>query len=293
MILCVDPDEGVREATRDALQAEGFETVGAGTVAAAADHLGGSDDVDCLVTEQPLPDGTGLELIDRTRDVAPDTACILYTDRPIDDIETDSFGGTIAEYLRKDAGDAERELVAVVEHSLSFLSQTAYPLPTDEDARVAALERYATDPDALSDSLDRLTELATVLFDVDSAAVGLIDAHDERFLACYGASFDELNREDTICTYTILDDDVTVIEDVTTDPRFSENEVLAADDIRFYAGASLVTPSGHAIGTFCLHDAEPRPFPSRDRELLRSLADEAMDQLELRRRLRGGDGDDD
>jgi GAF domain-containing protein len=292
MILCVDPETPARERTAAALADAGFGVVEAESLAGAHEALG-EHVVECVVTEHALPDGTGLELVETARERYPDAACVLFTATPLDDVDTDAFGDVVAEYVRKD--DDHDELVSVVEHALAFRSQTAYPLPEDEGARVAALEQYAADPAELGSSLDRLTELATALFGVDAAAVGVIDAHTEDFLSCHGVSFDPMDREDTVCTYAILDDDVTVVEDVQDDPRFADNEGLAAANIRFYASAPLVTPEGRAIGTFCIYDDQPRGFDERDRELLSLLGDEAMEQLTLRRRIRdadGGDGDD-
>lgn len=91
----------------------------------------------------------------------------------------------------------------------------------------------------------------------------------------------------------MLENDVTVIEDVREDTRFEANEGLRAAGIVFYASASLVTPDGRTIGTFCVYDGEPRSFDDRDRELLGLLADEAMEQLELRRERAGDGGDGD
>ena len=292
MILCTDPDTDELSAARDALEAGGFRTHGVDSAGAAREALEEVGPVDCLVTEYDLPDGSGLELVRETRAASPDTACVLYTDAGIGEMDTEAFGEVIAEYVRKDDPGSADRLVEIVEHSLAFRSQTAYPLPDDEDARLATLSRYATDPAALSASLDRLTELAAAQFDVDSAAVGLVDSHEERFLSCHGADVDSLDREDTICTYAILEEGVTVVEDATADPRFSDNETLAAAEIRFYAGAPLTAPDGRAIGTFCLQDGESREFDGRDRELLSLFAGQTMEQLELRRRLRETGGDD-
>ena len=208
MILCADPDADELSAAREALEAGGFRTHGVGSVGTARAAFEEAGPVDCLVTEYDLPDGSGLELIRKTRATSPDTACVLYTDAGIGEMDTEAFGEVIAEYVRKDDPGSADRLVEIVEHSLAFRSQTAYPLPDDEDARLATLSRYATDPAALSASLDRLTELAAAQFGVDSAAVGLIDSHEERFLSCYGADFDSLEREDTICTYAILEEGV-------------------------------------------------------------------------------------
>lgn len=286
MLLCVD-DDAARERTAGTLRDAGFDVVEAGSIAGARDRL--DDVVDCLVTEQTLPDGTGLELIHETRESTPDTNCILYTDVPVAEIDTAAFGDVVAEYLRKDTPDAESELVDLVEQAIALRSQTAYPLPENEAARLAALERYAADPESLGASFDHLSEIAAELFDLDAAAIGLIDAHEQRFLSCHGIALGPVEREDTVCTYAILDSGVTVIEDVAEDPRFAENDGLAASNIRFYASAPVETNEGEAIGTFCVYDDAPRSFPERERELLTMLADEAMEQLTLRRRLREGD----
>jgi GAF domain-containing protein len=285
VILCVDPDEGDRAATREALAEAGFDTLGCASLTAARDALGDVA-VDCVVTEYDLGDGTGLDLVAEVRSVTPDTACVLFTTVPLDDVDTAAVGGAVAEYLRKDGPGAHGELAALVDHSLSFLSQTAYPLPADEGARIAALERYTTEPALLDDALDRLTVLAAELFGVDAAFVGLVDAHHEQYLSCHGFEVDTAPREDTICTYAILDDGVTVVENVPADPRFASNELVAEAGIGFYAGAPLLTDDGQAIGTFCVMDDEPRSFSAAETDSLRLLADEAMDQLELRRRLR-------
>lgn len=290
-ILCVDPDPDALAAARDALDRAGFETRGCGSVADARAALGDGDEdgIDCLITEQDLPDGTGLGLIEHARKTVPDAACILFTGVPLSEIDTAAFGGVVAEYLAKDDLEPYAELVDLVEHGVGVRSQTAYPLPDDEAARLAALERYAASPAELDDSLDRLTRLATALFGVDSAAVGLVDEGHERFLSCHGADFGDLDRDETVCTYAILDRGVTIVEDLRADPRFDDNETLAAAGIRFYAGAPLRTPEGAAVGTFCLQHGEPRSFDERDRELLALLADEVMEQLVLRRRLRDAD----
>jgi len=285
MILCVDPDADALAATEAALADAGFDTVGCGSLSAALERLD-STTVDCLVTEYELPDGTGMELIGEVRETTPDVACILFTDTPIEVIDTTAVGDAIAEYLPKEAPDARSELVELVEHSLVFRSQTAYPVPENEDARLAALARYADDSEALKASLDRLTELAAALFDLNTATVGLVHAHEEEFIACHGADLDPLDREKTICTYTILEEEVTVIPDVRDDPRFNTDGRLEAADILFYAGAPVVTPDGQAIGVFCLYDDEPRSFSPRERELLKLFAEETMEQLELRRQLR-------
>lgn len=288
-ILCVDPADGARRDTESALVDAGFDTTACGSLDEAHSVLD-DEPVAGVVTEYRLPDGTGVELVERAREASPDLAGVLFTDAGFDELDADG-GGAVLEYVDKDAPDARSELVDLLEFSLDNRSQTAYPLPNDEDARLDAVEAYVDDVDALDASLDRLTEIARELFGVDAATVGFVEAHHERFVACRGTDLGRLDREDTVCTYAILDEEPMVVPDTREDPRFAANEAVADADIRFYAGAPIRTPDGDAIGVFCLFDAEPRSFSARDRELLSLFADEVMDRLDVRRRLRGGTDD--
>lgn len=283
-VLCADTSPDDRSAVRAALEDAGYSVREAESLADASEALESWGPVDALITEHELPDGTGLELIEHARETSPDAACALYTHASFEELDTAAFDDVV-EYVPKDAGPDG--LVEFVEFSAAARTQTSYPLPDDEDARIEALQPYVEIPEAFSDSIDRLTEIARELFDIDAAAVGLVDAHEERFVSCRGRSLDRLDREDSVCTYALLDQGVTVIEDVQEDPRFENIEALREADIGFYAGAPLVTSEGHAIGMFCLFDDDPQSFSERNRELLSTLAEEAVAGMELQQRTRG------
>lgn len=308
-VVCVDPDQGEREATADALADAGYTVARCATVAEAVDRLGEGGDgdadgdattadhpgdgrdggtattADCVVTEYDLPDGTGLDLAARIRERAPDTPCILFTNRQPDRIATDGHEGVVVEYLPKDVPEARSSVVRLIGNVVAERTQVGYPLPPDEDERLATLAQYDQPGLDMADAFDRLTELAASHFGVDVALVGLVDAHEERFLSCSGASWETIAREDSMCTHTILEDRQFVVEDVGTDPRFAENEHLAEHDIEAYAGIPLRSPDGAAIGAFCLTHDEPRTFTDPELADLHRFAEETMEQLELRRRL--------
>lgn len=127
MIVCADGDNETLAETRERLAGGGFETVGCASSAEASDVLHGSDVVEGLVTAYDLPDGDGLELIQQTRETHPDAVCVLFTEVPLDDIDTEAFGGVIAEYLRRDTPGAHDELVDLIEHGLAFQTQDGLP----------------------------------------------------------------------------------------------------------------------------------------------------------------------
>lgn len=287
-VLYVDPADDTRVETATDLEISPLldaSVEACSTIEAAIDTLE-STPVDCLVTEHDLPDGIGLELVEWIRDNHPDLPCILYTNATPDAIRTAAFESVVVEYLPKEIPDAGTALARLIGNVVSQQSQLAYPIPETEDERLAAIERYdVTNLDATA-TVDRLTELVASHFDVAVAFAGIVDTHEERFLACKGADWEQLDREDTICTYTLLEDDHLVVENVQADSRFADVEALEELDIRSYAGVPLRTPDGLPIGALCLIHDEPRSYTESEMTDLHGFADELMEQLELRRRLR-------
>jgi CheY-like chemotaxis protein len=287
-VLCVDGDDDAREETTEALTRDGVTAIGADTVAEATDMLE-TRSVDCVVTEHALPDGSGLTLLASVRGTAPDLPHVLYTDADPSDIDTSAFEGAIIEYLPKGGPGGPERLGELVVNLVENRTQVAYPVPDAEDERIAALDQYDVEELDAGVAFDRLTKLAWDHFDVDTVFIGLMLEHEEEFVTCYGSDVEQLDRENTICTHTIFEDEVMVVENVQADERFAGNERLAELDIRSYAGAPLITPDGQAIGSFCLLHDEPRSYSEAKLEFLRHLADETMEQFELRRRLSAAD----
>ena len=289
-ILCVDLDDDVRTETVDALRTEfeapgpSIEIVTAGTVAEARAAL--TADTAAVVTEYALPDGTGFDVITAARDTCPDAGCVLYTDVDPDTIDTDELRGAITEYVGKGSAFGAERLTGLVRTTVETSSQTTYPVPQTETERLAALRSYDLDEEGLVSSLERITDVAAAYFGADQASVNIIGEHSQDFLACYGDAegWEAMDREDSICTFTILEDGgVMTVEDVTEDPRFeSRSDALVGMGIRAYVGANLVTPAGLAIGSLCVYDDEPRSFSPADEAYLRDLAAVAMELIELR-----------
>jgi diguanylate cyclase (GGDEF)-like protein len=161
----------------------------------------------------------------------------------------------------------------------------AASLPADEQERLAALismHVLDTDPDPRIDSFVRLT---ADLYDTPIALVSLVDHSRQWFKAGVGLQVREAPRDYAFCSHAILTpDEVMVVEDATTDPRFADNPlVLGEPRIRFYAGATVRSPSGKALGTLCVIDTRPRTMDANGRGRLQVMAATVSTLLDLHR----------
>lgn len=285
-VLCVDPGDSDGPTPAEGLADElNVEVIERETVAGAKETL---DDrpVDCLVTEYDLPDGTGLELISYVREVDPDTGCVLCTDTDRDLIAAEAETDHVAEFVNKDSPSAKTRISQLVRTTAEHRSQTAYPIPQDEQERLAALEQYDLDSDLFLEAVQRIADLAAGHFGVAQSSVNVITERTQEFLACHGEEWDSTDREESLCAYTILSEGVTVVEDTAADPRFEGNEVLDELGVRFYAGATITTGEGLPIGTVCIYDDTVRSFTDDEEAYLELLAEEAMGWVEVLQQLR-------
>lgn len=161
----------------------------------------------------------------------------------------------------------------------------SYPILDDESERLAALEAFGILGTAPEHEFDRIVEIASHVFDVPIALVSLVDRDRQFFKANGGLPVCETSRDVSFCTYAMLGDEVMVVPDATQDSRFVSNALVTGEPfIRFYAGAPLISASGHRLGSLCLIDHQPRPgLSDQERLLLVNLASLVMDRMELRR----------
>lgn len=156
-------------------------------------------------------------------------------------------------------------------------------IPDNEEERLAALTRLNVLDTPTVSELDRVVELLAKALDTPMALVSLVDTDRQWFKAKIGLDASETSREVSFCGHAILSDEIFVVNDATADPRFAANPLVLDDpNIRFYAGAPLVTSDGHRIGTLCAIDNAPRDgLSTSEREILRVLAHTVVDRLEL------------
>lgn len=166
-----------------------------------------------------------------------------------------------------------------------LLTMHKAPLPVNETQRLHDLYGYGI-LDTPSDSdFDALVELASQICKCPISLITLLDKELQWFKAKIGIESNTTPRNAAFCSYAIMQDDVMVVEDATKDERFCNNpSVTAYPNVRFYAGAPIVSPTGHKLGTICIIDSVPRTLSQDEHRALVLLSNQATKLLEIRRK---------
>jgi two-component system NtrC family sensor kinase len=156
-------------------------------------------------------------------------------------------------------------------------------LSIDEKARIAALNHYSI-LDTLPEQIyDDVTALASLICGTPISLVSLVDTDRQWFKAAVGIEIRETPRELSFCAHTIGTATTLIVRDAREDARFADNPaVTGAPGIRFYAGAPIVEPNGHVLGTVCVVDTAPRSISPIQIAALEALARHTMALMEMR-----------
>lgn len=157
----------------------------------------------------------------------------------------------------------------------------------NETARLEALEAYDLINKKSEDELDKITELAASICDAPVAKINLIGRDIQWTKTDFGTDENarvwSIKRDRSICQYTVRQNSILEIPNLTEDSRFKDLSYVKGEPyFRYYLGAQLFNPDGYAIGAICVLDYKERRLPERKKRELKILADQVMTSLELR-----------
>lgn len=158
-------------------------------------------------------------------------------------------------------------------------------IPLNDKQRVESLKRYNILNTPPEKSFDNLAKLATKFFDLPIALISFVDTENVFLKASIGIEgYTNSPRKDSLCALAILSEEVTVFEDLpnVSSCILADPGLVGELGFRFYAGAPITDRNGMRIGTMCVIGKDARTFSVKEAEMLKSFAQIAMDEIELR-----------
>jgi GAF domain-containing protein len=156
----------------------------------------------------------------------------------------------------------------------------------NDPGRLAALQSSALLDGAAEESFDRLARLAAKVVNAPVALVSAVDRDRQFFKSCLGLPEPWATRRETplshsFCQHTVAAREPIIVTDARKDARMLDNLAIRDLGVIAYLGVPLITRDGHAIGTLCVIDHEPRIWTSEEINLVKDIAASAVTEIAL------------
>jgi GAF domain-containing protein len=147
------------------------------------------------------------------------------------------------------------------------------PIPDDEDAQMAALERTRLLDTFPDETFEGVTRCVAHAVHAPVALISLVDSDRQGFLSKVGITACETPRDISFCGHMVAMKEPLIVHNVFGDARFFDNPLVRFDpNIRAYLGAPILTAQHAALGTVCAIDVEPHQWTDEDVVFLADMA---------------------
>lgn len=152
-----------------------------------------------------------------------------------------------------------------------------------ENSRVERLKMYDILDTLLDPDFDDIATLAAEICQTPIAMISLIDADRQWFKSKIGLDISESDRSTSFCSFVIEHKDVFEVKDLIENPTFANHPFVTGEpQIRYYAGAPLITSDGWALGTLCVIHKQPHELTLSQKRSLTILSRSVITLIELR-----------
>jgi len=152
----------------------------------------------------------------------------------------------------------------------------SFDVPDDPSdlAAMSPVGAFALEHDDVVDhspSFRDSVRLAAELTGSPMAAIALVGDDYQWFKAKTGFALRGTRAELGFCRHVLQSPDLFVVENVDGDDRFTGNTLVASEQVRSYAAAPLIMPSGDRVGAISIFDTKARRFTAREGQILQLL----------------------
>ena len=187
-------------------------------------------------------------------------------------------------------GDPDAELMIAGIASRSAGRRASVPELAEalaEPGRLAALRSADLLDTPPEEPFDRLARLAAKVVNAPVALVTAVDRDRQYFKSCLGLPEPWATRRETplshsFCQHVVAAREPVIVSDARKDERLLDNLAITELGVIAYLGVPLITRDGHAVGTLCVIDHEPRIWGSDEIDLIKDIAAAVVTEISLR-----------
>jgi GAF domain-containing protein len=163
----------------------------------------------------------------------------------------------------------------------------------NDSARLDALRATGLLDSDITPSFDRIARLAAHVLNAPVALVSLVDADRQFFKSCLGlpepwASERQSPLTHSFCQHAVASREPLLVDDAREHQFLRDNLAIRDMGVIAYAGIPLIDSGGHALGTLCVMDSQPRHWTTHQVQLLSDLAASVITEITLARAAREG-----
>jgi GAF domain-containing protein len=154
----------------------------------------------------------------------------------------------------------------------------------NDSDRLDALHATGLLDSEVSPSFDRLARLASKVLNAPVALVSLVDSDRQFFKSCLGLPEPWASQRGTplshsFCQHAVASREPLLVEDSREHELLRDNPAIRDIGVIAYAGIPLIDADGHALGTLCVIDSQPRHWTTDQVQLLSDLAASVVTEI--------------
>lgn len=155
----------------------------------------------------------------------------------------------------------------------------AAPFAKNELGRITALADLALDYSNLKETFKDLVTLAAKVTGSPIAMVNIIDNYTTWTVCSYGFDVEQTPRDESICQYTILENEEFAVNNLKLSPIFNEEGFVTGEpNFRFYHGVPLKHKEFN-LGALCVLDHSEKQLSAEKVEMMKIISREVINRL--------------
>ncbi len=187
---------------------------------------------------------------------------------------------------RRGDSESEQSIEAIAERAARRQRSEGESTAVHAPERLRELQRSMLLDSPPEESFDRLTRLTSTVLNVPIALVSLVDSDRQFFKSCLGlpqpwAAQRQTPLSHSFCQHVVESRRPLVVSDAREHPLLRNNPAIRDLGVIAYAGAPLISPNGHVLGTLCAVDHQPRHWTTEQVEILCNLAGSVLSEIQL------------